>query len=162
MPWVASPSTAFQLPLGDGTQTGALLGTPGYMSPEQIQGVPARQPADVYALGAILFEILAGEPPFTGPNAQAIVAHRLPPGTKLREEALAKVYGVSRTKIRAALLMLAKDKLIRMKRVWNDERRAREAAASRSCSSAWASWFIWAWSVREPRWGAGSMSWRGQ
>ncbi|MFX6759505.1 GntR family transcriptional regulator, partial [Acinetobacter baumannii] len=43
--------------------------------------------------------------------AQAIVAHRLPPGTKLREEALAKVYGVSRTKIRAALLMLAKDKL---------------------------------------------------
>ena len=46
--------------------------------------------------------------------AQAIVAHRLPPGTKLREEALAKVYGVSRTKIRAALLMLAKDKLIRM------------------------------------------------
>ncbi|WP_316666212.1 GntR family transcriptional regulator [Ralstonia psammae] len=46
--------------------------------------------------------------------AQAIVAHRLPPGTKLREEALARVYHVSRTKIRAALLMLAKDKLIRM------------------------------------------------
>ena len=46
--------------------------------------------------------------------AQAIVAHRLPPGTKLREEALARVYHVSRTKIRAALLMLAKDKLIRI------------------------------------------------
>ncbi|MBB6580521.1 GntR family transcriptional regulator [Ralstonia solanacearum] len=46
--------------------------------------------------------------------AQAIVAHRLPPGTKLREEALARVYRVSRTKIRAALLMLAKDKLIRI------------------------------------------------
>lgn len=45
---------------------------------------------------------------------QAIVAHRLPPGTKLREEALARVYRVSRTKIRAALLMLAKDKLIRI------------------------------------------------
>jgi Transcriptional regulators len=45
--------------------------------------------------------------------AAAIVARRLPPGTRLREEALARAYGVSRTKIRAALLMLAKDKLIR-------------------------------------------------
>ncbi len=42
----------------------------------------------------------------------AIVAHKLPPGTRLREEALARVYKVSRTKIRAALLMLSKDKLI--------------------------------------------------
>src|SRR5262245_31474072 len=42
----------------------------------------------------------------------AIVAHKLPPGTRLREEALAGVYQVSRTKIRAALLMLSKDKLI--------------------------------------------------
>ncbi|KOF52079.1 GntR family transcriptional regulator [Achromobacter sp. DMS1] len=42
----------------------------------------------------------------------AIVSHRLPPGTRLREEALARVYKVSRTKIRAALLMLSKDKLI--------------------------------------------------
>jgi len=47
--------------LDDGTQTGALLGTPGFMSPEQIKGLPATQPADVYALGAILFEILSGE-----------------------------------------------------------------------------------------------------
>lgn len=46
--------------------------------------------------------------------AQAIVAHRLPPGTRLREEALGRVYKVSRTKIRAALLMLSKDKLIRI------------------------------------------------
>jgi DNA-binding GntR family transcriptional regulator len=45
--------------------------------------------------------------------AAAIVGHRLPPGTRLREEALARAYGVSRTKIRAALLMLSKDKLIR-------------------------------------------------
>lgn len=44
--------------------------------------------------------------------ASAIVTHKLPPGTRLREEALARVYKVSRTKIRAALLMLSKDKLI--------------------------------------------------
>jgi len=42
----------------------------------------------------------------------AIAEQRLPPGTKLREEALARIYEVSRTKIRAALVMLAKDKLI--------------------------------------------------
>ena len=44
--------------------------------------------------------------------AAAIVERRLPPGTKLKEEALARVYSVSRTKIRAALLMLSKDELI--------------------------------------------------
>jgi DNA-binding GntR family transcriptional regulator len=44
----------------------------------------------------------------------AIAEQRLPPGTKLREEALARVYQVSRTKIRAALVMLAKDKLIEL------------------------------------------------
>lgn len=44
--------------------------------------------------------------------AEAIAARKLPPGTKLREEALCRLYSVSRTKIRAALLILSKDKLI--------------------------------------------------
>ena len=44
--------------------------------------------------------------------AAAIAARKLPPGTKLREEALSRVYSVSRTKIRAALLILSRDKLI--------------------------------------------------
>jgi serine/threonine-protein kinase len=48
--------------LDTGTQTGAMLGTPGFMSPEQIRGEPVDGASDVYALGAILFEILAGEP----------------------------------------------------------------------------------------------------
>jgi DNA-binding GntR family transcriptional regulator len=46
--------------------------------------------------------------------ATAVVEKRLPPGTRLREEALGRVYSVSRTKIRAALLMLSKDKLIQI------------------------------------------------
>ena len=54
------PSMAIDI-ADDGTTAGAILGTPGYMAPEQIQSHEVGPPADIYALGAILFEILAGE-----------------------------------------------------------------------------------------------------
>ncbi|MGH7652261.1 MAG: protein kinase domain-containing protein [Gemmatimonadaceae bacterium] len=57
------------------TQTGLSLGTPSYMSPEQAMGertITAR--SDIYSLGAVTYEMLAGEPPFTGPTVQAVVA----------------------------------------------------------------------------------------
>jgi serine/threonine-protein kinase len=59
------------------TQDGSSLGTPAYMSPEQAAGDRDIGPAsDVYALGCILFELLVGAPPFTGPTYQAILVRR--------------------------------------------------------------------------------------
>jgi serine/threonine-protein kinase len=80
---VADFGIARALAAGEGrddrlTETGTTLGTPHYMSPEQGAGertLDAR--SDIYSLGCVLYEMLAGEPPFTGPNQQAILAKRL-------------------------------------------------------------------------------------
>ena len=59
------------------TGTGMAVGTPGYMSPEQAVGDPVDGRTDLYALGAVTYEMLAGTPPFSGPSAQVILARAL-------------------------------------------------------------------------------------
>ena len=55
----------------DITETGAVVGTAAYLSPEQAQGEPPDARADVYGLGVVLYEMLSGEPPFRGPTELA-------------------------------------------------------------------------------------------
>jgi serine/threonine-protein kinase len=59
------------------SSSGLIIGTPAYMSPEQATSGQLSQRSDIYALGCVLYEMLAGEPPFTGASSQAIIARQL-------------------------------------------------------------------------------------
>jgi serine/threonine-protein kinase len=74
------------------TQTGGIIGTPHYMSPEQIGGHPVDGRADIYALGIILYELLAGHPPFSGDTPLVILhqhVYQQPPPLSLHRPGLA-------------------------------------------------------------------------
>src|SRR5262245_41835253 len=93
------------------TQAGVGLGTPSYMSPEQVEGgreVDGR--ADQYSLACVLYELLTGPPPFTGPSAGAVLARQVldpvPPITTLRPG----VPGSMRRAVERALSKVAADR----------------------------------------------------
>jgi serine/threonine-protein kinase len=93
------------------TETGLAIGTPAYMSPEQASGdtqLDAR--SDVYSLACVLYEMLAGEPPFTGPTAQAILAKRfMEPAPELSRVRDTVPLGVSQA-VRQALARVPADR----------------------------------------------------
>jgi serine/threonine-protein kinase len=68
----------------------ATLGTPDYISPEQVKGQRGDQRSDIYSLGVMLYEMLTGQPPFSGPNPLAVMNERVlnapRPARKLRPE----------------------------------------------------------------------------
>jgi serine/threonine-protein kinase len=80
-------TTAF----GDGlTATGAILGTPHYMAPEQVRGKPVDVRSDIYALGALAYHLVCGRPPFAGDNPIAIgfahISEPVVPPRQLRKD----------------------------------------------------------------------------
>jgi formylglycine-generating enzyme required for sulfatase activity len=62
---------------GSLTATGMVIGTPTYLSPEQVTGEPSDHRADIYALGVMMYQMLAGQPPFTGATPTAVLMKRL-------------------------------------------------------------------------------------
>lgn len=73
------------------TQTGIVLGSPKYLSPEQVAGKRAEPSSDIFALGVILYEMVAGKAPFTGEDVTSIMFQILnfvpPPPSSLNREA---------------------------------------------------------------------------
>ena len=65
---------SLELPDGDLTSVGLVLGTPAYLAPERLSGNPATVASDLYAVGVVLYECLAGRPPFAAESPIALAA----------------------------------------------------------------------------------------
>src|SRR5215218_9917350 len=81
--------------LGQGDHDELMLGTAGYLSPEQATGQPATAASDMYALGVVAYECLAGHRPFTGEHPIAVaLAHLLQPPPPLPDDIPVAVQGL--------------------------------------------------------------------
>ncbi|MFY7950048.1 MAG: serine/threonine-protein kinase [Gemmatimonas sp.] len=91
------------------TQVGMSVGTPAYMSPEQAVGEEVDGRSDLYSLGCVLYEMLVGEPPFTGPTVQSVIAKRF---VQTPTDVAALREGVPRAVARAVQQVLARVSVI--------------------------------------------------
>jgi serine/threonine-protein kinase len=98
------------------SSSGFAIGTPAYMSPEQATGGAVDARTDVYGLGCVLYEMLTGEPPFTGPTPQAILARSLAGEIRPMRTVRPEVPAGMEAAIRAAL---ASDRDLRPETAWD-------------------------------------------
>ncbi|MFL6591959.1 MAG: protein kinase domain-containing protein, partial [Luteimonas sp.] len=75
--YISDFGVARSLATSGNTRTGAVVGTPDYLAPEQARGEAADARSDLYALGLILYEMLAGQPPFAGGTVAEVLAQRM-------------------------------------------------------------------------------------
>jgi eukaryotic-like serine/threonine-protein kinase len=76
-PVLSDFGVAKMLGTGSQTQSGMWIGTPSYISPEQIRGMAGNEASDIYSLGIILYEICTGVLPFQGDNTQTLLMNQL-------------------------------------------------------------------------------------
>jgi serine/threonine-protein kinase len=70
---ISLPAKGDDRPRARLTEVGVSLGTPSYMSPEQVTGQEVDRRSDIYSLGSVAYEMLAGQPPFTGSSVQTVL-----------------------------------------------------------------------------------------
>jgi len=105
------------------TSTGIVMGTPAYIAPERVSGASATPASDLYSLGVVAYECLAGAPPFTGKPLQVAVAHRdlpLPPFSHAVPAEVARLVGELTAKDPAARPASAAEAATRADRVRED------------------------------------------
>ena len=130
---------------------GTLLGTAPYMAPEQIQGQPADARSDIFALGAVLYEMATGRRAFAGATAMAIagsILHEDPPSFSESKVSVPPAFGrLVRTclaKDPASRWQTAQDVALQLTGIDEDARPATQRECRASAAAPRASWLPWA------------------
>jgi eukaryotic-like serine/threonine-protein kinase len=115
------------------TSTGIVMGTPAYIAPERVSGASATPASDLYSLGVVAYECLAGAAPFTGKPLEVAVAHRdlpLPPFPNAVPAEVARLVGELTAKDPAARPASAEEVATRADRLHEDLTEGVESAAA--------------------------------
>jgi eukaryotic-like serine/threonine-protein kinase len=115
------------------TSTGIVMGTPAYIAPERVSGASATPASDLYSLGVVAYECLAGTAPFTGKPLEVAVAHRdlpLPPFPHAVPAEVARLVGELTAKDPAARPASAEKVAARADRLREDLTEGAEGAAA--------------------------------